>query len=283
MLGVRGEVSIIIVIDFIIAKVAKSIKLRRVLNSQNKGMFMLKSLVFVLMFVSGSLFAGTVADGDHEFVRMNYTSAEDIYQSILAQSPQNADVLWRLSRVYVCMGDVAESSQQCEIYYRKAVEYARQSIAANDSKSEGHSWLAASLGSIAMYEGSRRKVELCREIKSELDLAVQLNPKDEVAYTIMGSFYRALGGINWVERQLADLLLGGLPHGGYTEGETAFKKAIQISPNVLRHHFELGMLYYESGRKEEAKKELQFASTLPIQMASDARRKARMNKVLAEL
>ena len=93
MLGVRGEVSLIIVIDFIIAKVAKSIKLRRVLNSQNKGMFMLKSLVFVLMFVSGSLFAGTVADGDHEFVRMNYTSAEDIYQSILAQSPQNADVL----------------------------------------------------------------------------------------------------------------------------------------------------------------------------------------------
>ena len=244
---------------------------------------MLKSLVLALMLFSRSSFAGTVADGDHEFVRMNYTSAEVIYQSILAQSPQNADVLWRLSRVYVCMGDVAESSHQCEIYYRKAVEYARQSIAANETKSEGHSWLAASLGSIAMYEGSRRKVELCREIKTELDRAVQLNPKDEVAYTIMGSFYRALGGINWVERQLADLLLGGLPQGGYADGEAAFKKAIQLSPNVLRHHFELGMMYYEAGRKEEAKKELQLANSLPIQMSSDSRRKATMQKILAEL
>lgn len=243
---------------------------------------MLKSIVLILMLVAKPVMAGTMSDGDQEFTRMNYSAAEDIYLSILSQSPKNADVLWRLSRVYVCIGDVTERNQR-ESYYRKAVDYARQSIAVNYSRSEGHSWLAASLGSIAMFEGSRRKVELCREIKSELDIAVMLNPKDDVAYTIMGSFYRALGGINWVEHQLADLLLGGLPEGGYKDGEEAFKKAIQISPDILRHHFELGMLYYESGRKEEAKNKLEFANSLPIQLLSDNRRKEKIKKILAEL
>ncbi|KAB2879652.1 hypothetical protein F9K33_08215 [bacterium] len=242
---------------------------------------MFKYLVIVFLLISTSAIAGTMSDGDQEFVRMNYPAAEDIYLSILTQSPKNADILWRLSRVYVCIGDVTQDHQR-ETYYRKAVEYARKSIEANYEKSEGHSWLAASLGSIAMFEGSRRKVELCREIKSELDLAVKLNPKDDVAYTIMGSFYRALGGISWVEHQLANLLLGGLPDGGYKDGEAAFKNAIQISPNVLRHHFELGMLYYESGRKEEAKKELKIANSMPIQLASDARRKQVTQKILAE-
>lgn len=243
---------------------------------------MVKSFVLVFFLLVKSAAAGTLSDGDREFVRMNYASAQDIYQSILTQSPKNADILWRLSRVYVCMGDVAQDNQR-EIYYRKAVDYARQGIQADYSKSEGHSWLAASLGSIAMFEGSRRKVELCREIKSELDIAVTLNPNDDVAYTIMGSFYRALGGINWVEHQLAGLLLGGLPEGGYKDGEEAFKKAIAISPDVLRHHFELGMLYYESGRKEEAKKELEKANSMPIQLASDNRRKEKIKKILAEL
>lgn len=247
-----------------------------------RGLCMSKSVILVFLLFVKSLTAGTMSDADQEFVNMNYASAEEIYLSILAQSPKNADVLWRLSRVNVCMGDMSHD-QQRELYYRRAVDYARQCIEVNRAKSEGHSWLAASLGSIAMFEGSRRKVELCREIKSELDLAVKLNPRDEVAYTIMGSFYRALGGINWVEHQLADLLLGGLPEGGYKDGEAAFKKAIEISPNVLRHHFELGLLYYESGRKSEAKKELELARSLPVQLASDHRRKEKITKILAEL
>ena len=244
---------------------------------------MLKSVILLCVLSIKFLNAGTVADGDHEFVRMNYVSADAIYQSIITQTPGNSDVLWRLSRLYVCMGDVAQDRQQRIVYYNKAVNYARLSVEANGKRSEGHSWLAASLGSVAMFEGSRRKVELCREIKAELDIAVQLNPNDDVAYTIMGSFYRALGGVSWLERQLADILLGGLPEGTYEDGELAFQKAIQISPNVLRHHFELGMLFYESGKKEEAKKELLLASSLPVQMAADARRKTAAKKILAEL
>ncbi len=243
---------------------------------------MLYRLLVLGLFLSGSAFAGTVADGDHEFASMNYASADAIYQSILVQSPKNADVLWRLSRLHVCMGDVAVDRQERIAYYTHAVDYARQAISANERKSEGHSWLAASLGSIAMFEGSRRKVELCREIKSELDRAVELNPKDDIAFTIMGSFYRALGSVSWIERQLADILLGGLPEGSYADGETAFRKAIEISPNILRHHFELGMLYYESGRKEEAAKELKAAYAMPIQMLSDYSRKERIQKILAE-
>lgn len=224
-----------------------------------------------------------IKNGDDEFVRFNYEAATSLYESILKASPNNPEVLWRLSRVYICMGDIQESQEQREAMYRKAVEYARLCVAADENNANGHAWLGASLGSVAMFEGSRSKVKLCNEIKSALDRAIVLDPNNDIAYTILGSFYRALGNISWLERQLASVFIGTLPPGGRPEAEKALKKAIAIAPSVLRHHYELGMVYYDDGKKDEAKKTFEYALTLPITLTSDYHRIGRIKKKLAEL
>jgi len=89
---------------------------------------------------------------------------------------------------------------------------------------------AAALGNIAMFEGSKGKVRLCNEIKQELDRALDLDSLDDVAYSIMGSFYLALGKVSWIERQLASVFLGSLPDGGFEEAEAALRRAIAIAP-----------------------------------------------------
>ena len=238
-------------------------------------------MVFLCILAPNLLRAGSMTDAESEFTRFNYQNAISIYESLIADAPNNADLLWRLSRVYVCLGDVSAPDQQ-EMLYRQAEKYARACIAADDSKSQGHAWLAASLGSTAMFVGSKTKVALSREIKVELDRALSLNPNDDVALTILGSFHRALSNVSWIERQLADLLLGGLPKGGFKEGEAAFLKAIALSPTSVRHRFELAMLCREAGQTDRSNDIMREAVTLRPQMLSDFRRIEQMKAMLAE-
>lgn len=223
------------------------------------------------LLVAASLSAPSLVErGDLEFMRINYPVAEAIYDSALAASGDDPDLLWRLARLYICMADVSPEPQKLDLF-RKAESFANRCIRADSMLSEGHTWRAAALGNIAMFEGGRTKIELCHLIKQELDRSIRLDPADDIAYSILGSFYRALGNVSWVERQLATVFLGGLPDGGYEESEQALKMAVALAPGIIRHHSELGELYWEQNRIDEALREFQLASTLPVRLASDER------------
>jgi tetratricopeptide (TPR) repeat protein len=220
--------------------------------------------------------------GDAEFERLEYARAEEAYDSARALTPDSAQYLWRLGRLYVCMGDMAEREKKEETY-RKAVAYTERCIRADSSIAAGHTWKAAALGNIAMFEGSKGKVRLCNEIKHELDRALTLDSLDDVAYSIMGSFYLALGKVSWIERQLASVFLGSLPDGGFEESEAALRRAIAIAPAMVRHRFELALVLKEEGRTKEAIEAFRMASELPTTVASDPRTKERALRMAQKL
>jgi tetratricopeptide (TPR) repeat protein len=96
-----------------------------------------------------------------------------------------------------------------------------------------------------------------------------------VAYSILGSFYRALGNVSWLERTLADLFLGGLPEGGYEDSEAALHRAIRLAPDNMRHHFELGLLYMNWERPADAQRAFAQAAACPVLVARDRSRQTR--------
>jgi len=237
-------------------------------------------LVSLLILLIGN--NPTIKEGDDAFVQQRYREAIIMYEAALQTSADKAEILWRLSRCYVSLGDVAKKEER-ENYYRNAETYANRAVQEDSLNSDAHCWRAISIGYVAMYEGVRAKVQRANEIKRALDIALQLNPKNDVAYSVLGTFYRALGNVSWMEKQLASLLLGGLPPGGFPEAERALKKAIELAPTIIRHRFELGQLYLDMGKPEEAKKVFENAILLPQVLASDARRVERMKRKLAEL
>lgn len=220
--------------------------------------------------------------GDQELVRINYPLAEAIYDSALIMSTDSADVLWRLARVYVCRADISPQEQKLDLY-RHAEEFANRCINADSSISDGHTWRAAALGNIAMFEGGATKVKLCYSIRKELTRSIRLNPNDDIAYSILGSFYMALGNVSWIERQLAAVFIGGLPEGGYDESENALRKAIALAPVVIRHHFALGELYMLQDRDQEALKEFQTVVLLPVLLGLDLRTQSRAAGLIKDL
>jgi len=243
-------------------------------------LFISCAMKFLIVLLFARVFSANpdpVSVGDKYFLQMKYAEAISHYQL----APQNAEAQWKMARALICQADISPLEKQKSLYYR-AVDAARQSIKIDERDNNGHTWLGAALGNIANYEGSRTKVKLCTAIKQELERALALNPNDDVALSILGSFYRALGNITWVERTLANTFLGSLPKGGFTEGEAAFKKAIQLSPNTLRHWFELGMLYQEWGKNGQALQTFQLAQQLSPSMASDKRRLSQIKLFLNE-
>ena len=227
---------------------------------------------FLLIVFPSVVTAGSpgplMARGDSAFQRIDYEAARTFYEQAHEAAPEDTEVLWRLARLEVCVGDMQRRDDR-RPYYDRAERYARASIAGDSTLAVGHTWLAAALGNLAMYGGSEEKVRLSREIKQELDRALALDPRDDVAWSILGTFYRALGRISWIERQLAEIFLGGVPPGGDEESEQALKTAIQLAPSVIRHHFELGRLYAEMGREEEAAEAFARVLELPPMLGSD--------------
>ncbi|HTY60114.1 MAG TPA: tetratricopeptide repeat protein [Bacteroidota bacterium] len=239
-------------------------------------------LLLTLLMTAGGPGTPAPLPGDAEFALLEYDRAAASYDSAMAAASDSAQYLWRLARLYVCTGDMAGHDQKEEIY-RKAVGYAERCIRTDSLVAQGHTWKAAALGNIAMFEGSKGKVRLCNEIKNELDRALALDSLDDVAYSILGSFYLALGKVGWIERQLAAVFLGSLPEGGFDEAESALRRAIAIAPGIVRHRFELGLVLKEEGRKEEAIAAFRAAAALPTTVASDPRTKGIAQKLAKEL
>jgi Tfp pilus assembly protein PilF len=79
------------------------------------------------------------------------------------------------------------------------------------------------------------------------------------------------------------VFLGELPEGGYVESEHALKLAIALAPQVIRHHFELGVLYQQTDRNDEAREEFKRVLVLPQLLASDAGRQVAASKFVEGL
>ncbi len=235
-----------------------------------------------LVLVPAMLLLPPVAGGDEAFVRLDYPAAVREYDRGLVVNPGDAGLLWRLARVYVCMAETAAEPDRSR-WLHCAEENARRSIVADSTLSGGHTWRAAALGYIALEAGMSEQVRLAREILAETETALALNPRDDAAYSIRGSLYRALGNAGWLRRQFARLFVGELPPGGYEEGEAAFLKAVVIAPDVMRHQYELGVLYLDWGRLPEARRALERARELPVRVAIDRPRQQKIGELLDQI
>lgn len=219
-----------------------------------------------------------ITKGDIYFKLMRYLDAIAWY----SLDSTTAEAQWRIARADVCYGEAAADNIK-EAYFRKGERAARLAIQFDKQNANGHTWLAAALGNIAMYEGSKAKVRLVTEIRKELDIALNLNPKDDIAYSILGSVYRELGHISWLERNLALAFIGKIPEGGYPDSEKAFKQAIALAPNVMRNWFELGLLYQYWDKPDSAKYAFNKAKLCPVTISSDKDRLTDIEKYLKDL
>src|SRR5262249_50824383 len=151
-------------------------------------------------------------------------------------------------------------------YAQRAAELAPNSAEAQLSP-------AISYGKMLPYMGSKDQVAASPRIKTAVDRALRLDPSNDTAWHILGRWNRVLADINVIKRVVAKALYGDLPVTTNEEAERCLQKAIALNPKRLIHYIELGRIYAQMGRKEEARKYILKGISMPNEEKDDSEMK----------
>ena len=223
-------------------------------------------LLFALGLAARPLAAAVpaaIATGDAAYARNDLAAARAAYAEVLSAQPGLFDALWRLARVESELGEEASGTAKKELVLT-AVEHARAAVKVAPDSAQGHVWLSVALGRQALKEGPKTRLALSREIKSEVDRALAIDPSIGRAYHVRALWNRKIASLNFMERAAANTALGGVPKGASMENALRdLQKAIELEPHYVNHHLELGRTFIELSRRAEARVELERVLSLP--------------------
>ena len=219
---------------------------------------------------------------DALFARGKFTKAGRILDGLLPAHRDNVEVLWRKSREMINDGDGTQDREEKERCYRKAVEYSEAAVKADGRNANARAYLAASYGSVAMFEGGKGKVKLANIIRDELNTALVLDASNQVAMTIYGTWHREVSEVSWIERQLANMFLGSMPEGSLEESIRYLKAATRVAPKVFRHRYELALSYIAADRMKDAAASFRAALRCPTSWKTDNPRRERIREWLED-
>jgi tetratricopeptide (TPR) repeat protein len=243
------------------------------------------TLLAVLVIAAGGLYAQataaapqaetpkTAADlikaGDELFAKFDDAGALALYEQAAKLEPGNFEALVKTAKGYIDVGDRMnpknkdEEKKQIDLYI-VAEGYAKKAIKVNPNDSQVHFLNSAALGMHALQLGKKQQIAMSKEIKAEIEKAIELDPKSDLAIHAFGRWQRRMAEIGGVTRFFGGIIYGKIPKGSFDEAVKLFKKAIELNPNYSNHHLELGRTYLLMKKKDPAAKEFELAIACPI-------------------
>ena len=213
----------------------------------------------ILLLSNGSFAAGSadelIEKGDAYYAKLDASEALKFYLPAEKLEPDNVRLLVRISREYRHLMTDAGRAEEKVGFASTAVGYAKRAATLAPNDSEAQLALAISYGKLQPYQSNREKLEASRVIKDAADRAIQLDPRSDLGWHVLGRYHMAFAEVGPAKRALAQLTFGvKLPGSTYDDAARCFERAIQLNPNRLMHYIELGRVYARMGRFVEAKR-----------------------------
>ena len=252
-------------------------------------MFLLPKMSLLALFLCAiaTLQAQSVSDlitaGDALDAKNKNSEALALYLQADATTPNDAEILRRISKQYnQLMLDAKTSAERTDLG-QKALDAAKRAVAADPNNAQAHLSLAIVYGRIALNEAPRQKVELSRIIKQEAETAARLDPKSDYAWYVLGRWNYEIANFNPVLKALAQAVYGKLPDASNEKAVEYLQKAIALQPRRVIHHLELGRAYLALGQTQKARDELNTGLALPSTDKDDDADKQRARATLKKL
>src|SRR6266576_595184 len=211
-----------------------------------------------------------IAKGDQFDKRLRAKEALEVYLPANKLEPDNVKLLVCIARQYRHLMSDTSSQQEKLRLGNISLEFANRAATLAPNNAEAQLSLAISLGKMLPFMGSKDQVNAAPRIKAAVDRAIHLDPANDNAWHILGRWNRVLANVSAVKRVMAKALYGDLPVTSNEAAEKCLLKAIEINPNRLMHYIELGRIYVQMGRKEEARKNIQKGLSMPNKEKDDS-------------
>ena len=224
-----------------------------------------------------------IAKGDVFDKQLQATEALESYLPAEKLDPDNAELLVRIARQYRHLMTDATSKKEKLRLGQISLDYAQRAASLAPKSAEAQLSPAISYGKMMPFMRAKDQVDASPKIKQSVDRALELDPKNDTAWHILGRWNRVLADMSAVKRVLANAIYGKLPVTTNEDAEKDLLKAIDLNPNRLIHYIELGRIYAAMGRKEDAKKFILKGSAMPNKEKDDPEMKAIGQALLKKL
>jgi tetratricopeptide (TPR) repeat protein len=225
-------------------------------------------LVFCILFFSGMpLHAGEdfthlLAQGDLAGAHGDVNAALKCYAAADQQAGTNCGDLCRLTKDYCDLMHGVPSTETQHKLAELALADAHRAEQADPNSATAHLCMAVCYLKNFPWAPNATKVAWSKAIKTECDAAIALNPREDIAYYMLGRWEFGVANMNFVVKGLTRVIYGGLPAASDAEAVRDFQKAIALAPNRIIHHSELARVYEAMGENKLAEAELQKCATL---------------------
>lgn len=188
-------------------------------------------------------------------------------------------------KTMVVRGLLAADEGTAERSFREAVVLAREGVVGAPADPEAHYLLAVALGYHLEHQGLRRRFVMAAEVRREAERALELDPMHPGAHHVLGRLHAGAMRLNRVARVVLREVLGAsvLDGASWKQAEAHFRQAWRSEPGSPRHAMELGALYLDTGRPQEARAMLTEAARLRPREATDSLAAVRARALLVGL
>ena len=224
-----------------------------------------------------------IQKGDVFYDKLQAAEALKFYLPAEKLDPDNVRLLVRISREYRhLMSDATNAKAKLRLG-NPAVAHAQRAVALAPNDPETHLAVAISYGKMLPLEGTKQQIAHSRLIKIAVDRVIALNPTNDLAWQVLGRWYRGLAEVGSVKRALAQVAYGELPPAKYEDAARCFEKAIALNTNRLMHYVELGRTYEQMGRDADARKFITKGLAMPETEKDDPETKNLGRQVLKNI
>ena len=227
-------------------------------------------------FLSSSL-AQVVEDfmieGDNFNREFNHQKSLESYLEADQLSPSNWEIMWRISRAYVDIGNKMPENTDEEkdakvAMYEKAFLYADSAVSLAEDQSVVYVRRAIVNGRIALFEGVFSAIGTVNDVRDDCERAIELNNGGNyvqaLAHYVLGRAHAKV-----CEKPYLLRLPLGLGWGDMEEAIRELENAIKLKPNYRMFYLELAKAYIEEGEYELAKENLLLLEKAPFILEDD--------------
>ncbi|MGH8048458.1 MAG: hypothetical protein ACREKL_14545 [Chthoniobacterales bacterium] len=195
--------------------------------------------------------------------------------------PGDSEILRRISKQYA--QQMSDSGAKADELGALALDYAKQAVKADPDNAQAHLSLAIVYGKISYLRPAKERMQDSRLILQEAQKAVELDPKDDLAWHILGRWNYEVANLSGPVKFLAETLYGKLPPASDEKALECFQKAVALNPKRLLNQVELGRTLAALDRKDEARAVLKKALEMPSREKDDEETRDRARKALKAL
>lgn len=231
---------------------------------------------------------------DHISLGVQATDQRDLraarqhFEAALAMDSMNYEANWRGSDNLVDIGketDDTLKSPARDSMYAMAERWARRAVATDPNGADGHFALAQAIGRASLTLGKKERVKRAKEIRDEALRAVELDPRHDGAYHVLGRWNAEIMRLSGIQRFFAKSFLGGavFNQASWANAIQYMERAVSLRPDYIYHHLDLAEMYIDQERWADARTQLNFVATLPIIDAADPHYKTEAQRLLASI